>query len=171
MAGSHHYSAVAVQGPDGVGKQRRRECLRHQEGVDTRGREDRSGLLGENVGVVAGVVADDGAWPGARRSRRDGTGQERREPGRRAPDNHTVHPVRPGTQRGAEACRAELQRAAEAVLEFLAGGRNTVPGALDEFCQSGGSGWIRVLGGPVPGVAQQLRKVGIGRRHRNKAIA
>ncbi len=168
MAGSHHHAAVAIQRPHRIGEQRRRERLRHQEGLDPRGREDRGRLLGEDIRVVAGVKADDGAGLGARRGLRDGGGQERGEAGGCAPHHHAVHPVGSGAELRAEAGGAELQRAAEAVLQLLARRGNPVLGELDEFCQSGGSGGIRVLGGPVAGVAQQLRKFGIGRRHRNK---
>ena len=168
VAGSHHHTAVAIEGTDGVGKQRRRERLRHQERLDSRGGEDRGGLLREDVGVVAGVVADDGAGPGARRGFRHRGGQERSEAGGRAPHNDAIHAVGTGAQLSAKACRAELQRSAEAVLKLLAGCGHPVRGKLDEFCRSGGSCGIRVLGGPVTGGAQKLRKFGIGRRHRTK---
>ena len=169
VAGGDHHAAVAIQRPHRVGEQRGGQRGRHQEGFEPGGGEDRGRFLGEDIGVVAGVIADDGARPGAGGGLRHGVGQEGGEAGRGAADHHPVHPVGPGAEGRPEAGGAELQGAAEAVRQLLAAGGGAVLGELDQLGQGGGGGGVRVLGGPVAGVAEQ-REVGIGRRHRNQTI-
>ncbi len=152
VAGGDHHAAVALQRPHGVGEQRGGQRGRHQEGLDAGGGEDRRGFFREDVGVVAGVVADDGARPGAGGGLRDGVGQEGGEAGGGAAHHHAVHPVRAGAEGCPQAGGAELQGAAEAVGELLAGRGGAVVGEPDQFGQGGGGGGIRVLGGPGRGL-------------------
>jgi hypothetical protein len=102
---------------------------------------------------VAGVVAHDGARPGAGRSLPDGGREEGGEAGGGAAHHHPVHPVRPGAECCPQSCGAELQRAAEAVGQLLAGRRDAVLGQLDQLGQGSGGGGIRVLGCPGTGIA------------------
>ncbi len=75
------------------------------------------GVAGEDVGVVAGVVADDDrarSTAGPAAPPRQVGGEAGGGPGH----HHPVHPVRAGAQGAAQAGGAELQRAAEAVREI-----------------------------------------------------
>ncbi len=168
VAGSHHHAAVAIEGPHGESQQRGGQRGRHQEGFNPGGGEDGRRFLGKDVRVIAGVIADDGAWPGPGRSLTHHIYQESRQAGGDAAHHHAVHPVRPGSQGGAEACGAELQRAAEAVGQLLRRCRGAVLRELQQLGECCGSGGIRIFGRPVAGLAEQ--GIGIGGRHGVNAI-
>ena len=171
VAGGDHDAAVAVQRPHRVGEQRGGQRGRHQEGFNSGSGEDRGGFFGENIGVVAGVEADDGARPGAGGGLRDRVGEERGETGSGAAHHHPVHPVRPRAEGCPQSGGAELQGAAETVGQLLAGRRDAAVGEADQLGQGGGSGGVRVLVCPVAGIAQEPGEFGIRRRHRNQTIA
>ena len=171
VAGGDHDAAVAVQRPHRVGEQRGGQRGRHQEGFNSGSGEDRGGFFGENIGVVAGVEADDGARPGAGGGLLDGVGEERGEAGSGAAHHHAVHPVRPRAEGCPQSGGAELQGAAEAVGQLLAGRGDAPVGEADQLGQGGGSGGVRVLVCPVAGIAQESGEFGIRRRHRNQTIA
>ena len=171
VAGGDHDAAVAVQRPHRVGEQRGGQRGRHQEGFNAGRGEDRRGFLGENIGVVAGVETDDGARPGPGGGLPDGVGEEGGEAGGGAAHHHAVHPVRTRAQGCPQSRGAELQGAAEAVGQFLAGRGTPAVGEADQLGQGGGGGGVRVLVCPVAGVAQEAGEFGIRRRHRNQTIA
>ena len=168
VAGGDHDAAVAVQRPHRVGEQRGGQRGRHQEGLNPRRGEDRRGFLGENVGVVTGVIADDGARPGAGGGLPDRVGEEGGEAGGGAADHHAVHPVRTRAEGCPQSSGAELQGAAEAVGQFLAGRGDAPVGEADQFGEGGGGGGVRVLACPIAGIAQEAGEFGIRRRHGTK---
>ena len=117
VAGRHHHPGDAAQLADREGQQRRRQRPRQHQRAQPGAGHHLGGVAGEDVGVVAGVVADDdGGFAGSAVVL-----QVRRQPGRGAGDDDAVHPVGAGAQRTPEARRAELQRAVEAVLEVVGG--------------------------------------------------
>lgn len=170
MARCDHDAAVAIKGTDRVSQQRGGKRGRHQEGVDSRGREDGGRLEREDVRVVPRVIADDGARPRSRGSRSNGVLEEGREACRCPAHHHAVHPVGTGTEGGAEPRGTELQRSTEAVFKLLTGCGDAAGGESGQLGQGCGGGRVRILGSPFAGVGYQLFKFGIARCHRNKAI-
>ena len=84
----------------------------------------------------------------------------RREPGGRAGDHDAVHPVGAGAERAAQAGRAELERAGEAVGQV---GVLATLGGGDHRLELGAGLVVGVLGGPGAGLLDQLVLGGHGR--------
>ena len=104
--------------------------------VEARGREYRRRVVGEVVRAVAGVVADDHARA------RLAASQPRGDARRRAPDDRAVHAVRAGAQGSAQPRRAEDERAAEPVGQFV-----TVV-AVEQRASFGRCALVDVVGDP-----------------------
>ena len=138
----------------------------------------RGGVLGEDVGVVPGVVPDhDGVAGGGRR----GSRRYAARPAAARMTTDPVHPVRARAERAAQAGGAELQ----AAVGTGPRGRRPPPpsGSLLARRRPGPSSsragvLVRVLGGPGAGPVEQLGRgpscrcrSGRGRAARNASVA
>jgi hypothetical protein len=112
VAGRHHHPGGGVQVGDGEGQHRRGHRVGHEVGPDAGAGEDRRRVGGEHIAVVTGVEADHDAAPGGGRVRVE---QPAGQAGRRPPHDDPVHAHRPGAELGAQAGRAELELAPEAI--------------------------------------------------------
>ena len=135
VTGGDHHPGHAAQLADREGQQRRRQRPRHDESAQSRAGHHLGCVASEHVGVVAGVVPDHHGC--SRRSA--GVLEVRREAGRRAGDDDAVHPVGTGPQRAAEARRAELQRAGEAVGQLVGLSVAAISASSSAFVSGSGS--------------------------------
>ena len=95
VAGRHHHAGRRTELGHGEGQHRRGHRVGHEVGGDAGAGEHRGGVGGEDVALVAGVVADDDA---PLRRRRAGVEQPAGQAGGGAPHHDAVHPHRPGAQ-------------------------------------------------------------------------
>ena len=158
VAGRDHHSGGAAELADREGEEGRRQRAGHDERLEARAGHDLGGVAREDVGVVTGVEADH---HGAAVAVEAGVLQVRSQAGSRAGDHDAVHPVRAGAEGAAQASRAELQRAREAVRQV---GVLTALGGRDHRLELGPGPVVGVLSGPGAGLLDQLLGCGHVRR-------
>ena len=148
----HHHAGVDAEVPD---REREHGCRqRPREEVGTQSRSDHhgTGVDGELVGPVSGVVAHDHAGPAVRL---DVRGQARGRPDH----DDTVHPVRAGAHRSPQTGRAELEPPTEPVTQV---GDRRLIALVGPFQQPGkfGAGvGIGVVGEPAAGVGDDVGRL------------
>ena len=134
VAGGHHHAGHAAELADRERQQGSGQRAWQHQGAEARPGHHLGGVASEDVGVVPGVVPDhDGGVA---------TGtlvvQVGRQAGRRAADDHAVHPVGAGTELTAETGRPELEGAVEPVGELV--GRALAPISASSSARVTGSG-------------------------------
>src|SRR5215204_2923748 len=148
----HHHAGVDAEVPDREREHGGRQRPREQEGTQSRSDHHGTGVQGELVGPVSGVVAHDHARPAVRL---DVRGQAR---GRPDHDN-TVHPVRAGAQRPPQTGRAELEPATKPVTQV---GERRPVALVGPFQQPGKFGpgvGIGVVGEPAAGIGEDVGRL------------
>ncbi len=145
-----HDAGVGAEVADGVGQHRRGHRVREHGRPAAHPRDDRTGVVREDVRVGAGVEPDDDE-----RLRVEGL-QVGGEPGGRADDDRPVHPVGSAAEPSAQAGRPELEHPGHGVGELLGGGFVARLGAVGEPGELGPGGRVRVVGSPGAGGGEQV---------------
>ena len=149
VARGHHHAGDAAELADRVGQQGRGQRPGKQQRPEPGAGHHLGGVGGEDVGVVAGVVADDDGAAGGGA----GVAEVRRQAGRRAEHHDAVHPVGAGAEGAAESGGAELQRAGEAVGQVVVGG--TALDRRDDRLELSPRRVVGVVLGPGAGPGEQ----------------
>ena len=128
--GGHHDGGVGPRTPQCEGEGRGGAVGAEQKGAPTRPGDDPGRIAGEDLGAVAGVVADDDG-----ETLPDRLAQPGGQAGGGADDDDAVHPIGTRSQRPAQTGRSEPQSGAEGVGE---GGRGLDVAPLVGGEQAGG---------------------------------
>ncbi|CAB5017422.1 unannotated protein [freshwater metagenome] len=148
VACGDHDPGGAAEVPDGVCEHRSGQRPGEQERGEAGARENRRGVAGEDIGVMARVEPNGNA---AATTLAEVRGEARRG----LHHDHPVHPVRPGAEASAQPGSAELKATGEGIGQFGRGSRIVRPCGLDGAEQFGSRAVVRILRSPRLGLSDE----------------